>query len=167
MNRYSIGLLLIFPTALGLGAIGMQRGVEAPIFKTLICVLLFLSLFGLLHVVQIQNRFKSIVGFTKIMLLMRLFVEVLIIYPLPQIAMNQLQLIAATSGAISVLGLLVVGLLRARFPNPETASFQKGEPTLSFCPSCGIKLQRRYNPNACPSCSAVFKVNWLDRLPFR
>lgn len=167
MNRYSIGLLLVFPTAIGIGAIGIQSGVDAPLFKLLLSTLLFLSLFGLLHVVRIQNRFKAIVGFTKIMLLMRLVVEIMILYPLSLVALDQLQLIAATTGTISIFSVLLIGLLRARFPNPEAPSFQKGEPTLSYCPSCGIKLQRRYNPNACPSCSAVFEVNWLDRLPFR
>ena len=166
MNRYSLGLVLMIPASIGLSVVGFRSGLNSPLFNMLIALLLFLSIQGMLQVLKVQNRFKPIVGFAKIMILCRLIAELITRYGSQTISIGKIEWFANISGALSVLSLLTIALLRARFPYPEKASTTKGSPTLRHCPSCGLKLQRSYNPNACPSCSAVFKVRWMDRLPF-
>ncbi|MEC8277740.1 MAG: hypothetical protein VX026_08495, partial [Myxococcota bacterium] len=77
MNRYGIGLVILIPAGLALLASGVQFGVSSILFQTLLTLLLFLAGLALLHVVKVQNRFKGVVGFTKIMMLCWLIAELL------------------------------------------------------------------------------------------
>ncbi|MEC8378845.1 MAG: hypothetical protein VXZ96_00905 [Myxococcota bacterium] len=166
MNRYGIGLVILIPAGLALLASGVQFGVSSILFQTLLTLLLFLAGLALLHVVKVQNRFKGVVGFTKIMMLCWLIAELLYRSEWPFISQGKVLWVAGMSGALTVISILGIALIRLRFPYPENPETQQ-TPVLNHCPSCGLKLQRQYNPNACPSCGAVFKVRWLDRLPFR
>ena len=166
MNRYSIALWALMPTGLALLFIGFQSGVTSDSFQVPLALMLFLAGLAILHGIKIQNRFSGILGFTKIMMLCWLIAELLRLSTWQAISPGKLTWFAGMSGAITVISLLVIALLRLRFPYPEQPETTQ-TPVLNHCPSCGIKLQRQYNPNACPSCGAVFKVRWLDRLPFR
>ena len=122
--------------------------------------MLFLAGLAILHGIKIQNRFSGILGFTKIMMLCWLIAELLRLSTWQAISAGKLTWFAGMSGAITVISLLVIALLRLRFPYPEQPETTQ-TPVLNHCPSCGIKLQRQYNPNACPSCGAVLKCAGL------
>ena len=166
MNRYSIALWALMPTGLALLFIGFQSGVTSASFQVPLALMLFLAGLAILHGIKIQNRFNGIVGFSKIMMLCWLIAKLLRLSTWQAISAVKLNWFAGMSGAITVISLLVIALLRLHYPYPEQPETTQ-TPGLNHCPSCGIKLQRQYNPNACPSCGAVFKVRWLDRLPFR
>ena len=147
------------PTGLALLFIGFQSGVTSDSFQVPLALMLFLAGLAILHGIKIQNRFSGILGFTKIMMLCWLIAELLRLSTWQAISAGKLTWFAGMSGAITVISLLVIALLRLRFPYLNNLKPHK--PCAQPLPKLWIKLQRQYNPNACPSCGATLKCAGL------
>lgn len=134
--------------------------------QTAMSIMVIGGVLGLLTCLPIQKRFSIVSLFTKFCLFVLFGLACCSIWSISLLSLESISTGLLCAGSASGTGLGLVIFLHLQFPFPDSPSCLEGTPSLRFCPSCGLQLQQKYNPNACPSCSAVFKVKWMDRLPF-
>jgi hypothetical protein len=168
VNRNTLGLVLTPIAGISLIIGGFIAPLDwHPYLQTAMLIMVIGGGLGLVDCLPLQNRFSLVGLFTKFSLSLLFVLACSYIWSVSTLSTESLSTGLFCTGSAFGTGLLLVIFLHLRFPFPDSPSFHEGTPSLSYCPSCGIELQRKYNPNACPSCSAIFKVKWMDRLPFK